>query len=160
MRTSAPPNRLSTSLAWLVALTLAAPSLAAEPSSDDPIRRDRRLYAGTWQVTAIENNGEKSAEDDVKRLTVVNDDAGGWTLLRDGVEVVHGTSRIDAEASTKTIDFEITSDGGKGQLLLGIYEIGERTRRLCLRPPGEWRPGEFTAGTGTRAILMSFERLP
>ena len=160
MRPSAPPNPLSTSLAWLVALMLATPSLAAEPSSDDPIGRDRRLYAGTWQVTAIENDGEKSAEDDVKRLTVVNDDAGGWTLLRDGMEVVHGTSRIEALASPKTIDFEITSNDGKGQMLLGIYEIGERTRRLCLRSPGEWRPGEFTAGPGTRAIMISFERLP
>ena len=63
-------------------------------------------------------------------------------------------------ASPKTIDFEITSDDGKGQMLLGIYEIGEQTRRLCLRPPGEWRPGEFNADPGTRAIMMSFERLP
>ena len=160
MRPSAPPNPFSTSLAWLVALSLATPPLAADTSSDDPIRRDRRLYAGTWQVTAIENNGEKSAEDDVKRLTVVNDDAGGWTLLRDGVEVVHGTSRIEALASPKTIDFEITSDVGKGQMLLGIYALGEQTRRHCLRPPGEWRPGEFNADPGTRAIMMSFERLP
>jgi uncharacterized protein (TIGR03067 family) len=165
MRPSAPQNRRPLCLAWLVALaggalTLAPPALAADPSSADSVRHDRRLYAGTWQVTAIENDGEQSAADDVRRLTVVNDDAGGWTLLRDGVEVVHGTSTIDPEASPKTIDFEITSDDGKGQLLLGIYEIGERTRRLCLRSPGEWRPREFTAGTGTRAIMMTFERLP
>ena len=136
----------------------AAGSVAAAP--DDAIARDRRLYVGTWRVTTIENDGEKSDEDDVRRLTVVNDDQGNWTLLRDGVEVVHGTSTIDAGASPKTIDLEITSDDGKGQSLLGIYEIGERTRRLCLRPPGEWRPREFAAGIGTRAILMTFERLP
>lgn len=165
MRPSTPPDRHHVRRAWLVALAvaamaLAAPALAADPSSADSVRHDRRAYAGTWQVTAIENDGEKSDDADVRRLTVVNDDAGGWTLLRDGVEVVHGTSTIDPEASPKTIDFEITSDDGKGQLLLGIYELGERTRRLCLRSPGEWRPQEFAAGTGTRAIMMTFERLP
>jgi uncharacterized protein (TIGR03067 family) len=158
------PIKRPTDRGWLVALlTLGvaiAAACAAAQTADDPVSRDRRLYAGTWQVTAIENDGEKSGEDDVKRLTVVNDDSGGWTLLRDGVEMVHGTSTIDAEALPKTIDFEITSDDGKGQLLLGIYEIGPRTRRLCLRPPGEWRPREFAAGTGTRSILMTFERLP
>jgi len=49
MRPSPPANPLSTSLAWLVALTLATPPLAAEPSSDDLIRRDRR-HAGDHDV--------------------------------------------------------------------------------------------------------------
>lgn len=152
------PRRASrVSIAAFVAITAAS---SAARSAEDPIAHDRRLYAGTWQVTAIENDGEKSDETLVKRLTVVNDDEGHWTLLRDGVEVVHGTSTIDPDVSPKTIDFEITSDDGKGELLEGIYEIGERTRRLCLRPPGGRRPREFAAGTGTQAILMSFERLP
>jgi len=142
-----------------MATVLVAAGAGGHPA-DDAVSRDRRLYAGTWQVTAIENDGDTTDEVEVRRLTVVNDDAGGWTLLKDGVEVVHGTSTIDPEASPKTIDFEITSDDGKGQLLWGIYEIGERTRRLCLRPAGEWRPRDFAAGTGTRAILMTFERLP
>ena len=162
MRSPVAPVRPARGLKRLASfvVVVAAAAAAADAPPDDTIRRDRQLYAGTWQVTAIENDGEPSDAADVRRLTVVNDDAGNWTLLRDGVEVVHGTSTIDADASPKTIDFEITSDDGKGQLLLGIYEIGERTRRLCLRPPGEWRPREFAAGTGTRAILMSFERLP
>lgn len=161
MRSFVVSRRQPAAWAWIAVLVVvsAITSPAGTPP-DDPIGRDRRMYAGTWQVTGIENDGEKSDDGDVRRITVVNDDAGNWTLLRDGVEVVHGTSTIDPEASPKTIDFEITSDDGKGQLLLGIYEIGERTRRLCLRSPGEWRPREFTAGTGSRSILMTFERVP
>jgi uncharacterized protein (TIGR03067 family) len=89
---------------------------------------------------------------------VVNGSDGTWSLRSEGNEVGKGTSTIDPTKKTKTIDLKLTEGDGKGEVHLGIYELGEKTRKLCFAPPGKDRPTEFTSKSGSEHILVTFER--
>ena len=107
-------------------------------------------------VTAI---GAIASADDAKKLTVVNGADGSWSLNSDGNEVSQGTSTIDPTKKPKTIDLTPTVGDDKGKQFLGIYEVGENTRRLCFAPLGKERPTEFSSITGCEHFLVTFERV-
>jgi uncharacterized protein (TIGR03067 family) len=152
-----------TALVTMLLLALSAPryGAAADPSAtaeqDSPIAADRERYAGTWRVVSIEANGEVSA-DETRSILVDNHPDGTWTLTVDGREVSRGTSTIDPLAVPKEIDLEITAGDGAGGILKGIYEVGEKTRRLCFRGGNGWRPREFSGAAGSDSVLIVFER--
>lgn len=141
-----------------VMLTAMAMSGTAEQTNDDLIKKDHKQIEGTWRIVSLEVNGNKSAEEDVKKLTVVNGSDGTWTLLSEGKELIKGTSTIYPTQKPKIIDFTPTEGDQKGQSHLGIYELGEKTRKLCFSPPGKPRPTEFTSTPDSDQILVLFER--
>jgi uncharacterized protein (TIGR03067 family) len=132
---------------------LAEPPLTA--AQEDPSATDRERYAGTWRVVSIEANGEVSREDG-RTILVVNHPDGSWILTIDGREVSRGISTMDPLAVPKEIDLEITAGDGTGSILKGIYELGEKTRRLCFRGGNGWRPREFSGAADS--VLIVFER--
>jgi uncharacterized protein (TIGR03067 family) len=97
-------------------------------------------------------------EEDAKKLTVVNGPDGTWSLRSDDKEISKGTSTIDPMKKPKTIDFVATEGEGKGRECKGIYELGEKTRKMCFAPPGKERPTEFSSMPGSEHILVTFER--
>jgi uncharacterized protein (TIGR03067 family) len=129
-----------------------------DDAKDEAIKKDRKLIEGTWKVVALEVDGNKAAEEDAKKITVVNGPDGTWTLFSDGKEIGKGTNSFDPTKKPKAIDFTQTEGEGKGNLYLGIYELGENTRKLCFAPPGKDRPTEFTTAPGSEHILVTFER--
>jgi uncharacterized protein (TIGR03067 family) len=130
----------------------------ADDAKEEAIHKDRKLIEGTWRVVVLEVNGNKVSDDDARKITVVNGPDGTWTLFSDGKEVGKGTNSFDPTKKPKTIDFTQTEGEGKGTLYLGIYELGEDTRKLCFAPPGKDRPTEFISMPGTDHILVTFER--
>ncbi len=147
-------------------LTLALGSLlagmsflaAANDAKQDAIKKDRKKYEGTWRVTSLEINGNKSSEEDAKKITVVNKADGAWILQVDGEKVTEGTSEIDPTQKPKTIDFMETEGDNKGKIVWGIYELGDDTRKLCYGGPGKDRPTEFSAPAGSGRVLVEFKR--
>lgn len=125
---------------------------------EEAIKQDRKRIAGTWRVVALEVNGNKAMEEDARKLTVVNGSDGTWTLFSEGKEISKGTSTFDPTKKPKAIDFTPTKGEGKGKQYLGIYELGERTRKLCFAPPGKDRPAEFSSTPGSEYVLVTFER--
>src|SRR5438105_11472871 len=79
--------------------------LAGDSAKEKAIKRDRQLYMGKWRVVALEINGNKSSEDDAKRITVVNGADGTWSVQVGDNEIAKGTSKIDPTKKPKTIDF-------------------------------------------------------
>jgi uncharacterized protein (TIGR03067 family) len=136
-----------TALVTMLLLALSAPryGAAAEPSL--PAEQDSPIAA----------DGEVSA-DETRSILVDNHPDGTWTLTVDGREVSRGTSTIDPLAVPKEIDLEITAGDGAGGILKGIYEVGEKTRRLCFRGGNGWRPREFSGAAGNDSVLIVFER--
>ena len=130
----------------------------ADDAKDEAITKDRKQTEGTWRVVALEVNGNKAMEEDAKKLTVVNGSDGTWSLHSEGKEISKGTSTIDPTKKPKSIDFTPTEGEGKGKLHLGIYELGEKTRKLCFAAPGKDRPAEFASMPGSEHILVTFER--
>ncbi len=144
-------------LAGVVLAAMGALS-SADDIKEEALRKDRRQIEGTWRIVALEINGNKSNEEDARKLTVVNGSDGTWSLRSEDSEVCKGTSTIDPGKKPKAIDFRPTTGEGKDQLHLGIYELGEKTRKLCFAPPGQDRPTAFTSTPGSEHILVTFER--
>jgi uncharacterized protein (TIGR03067 family) len=142
-----------------LALLAVAALAIGDDAKDEAIKKDRKLIEGTWRVVALEMDGNKSSDEDAKKITVVNSPDGTWTLFSDGKEVGKGTNSFDPTKKPKTIDFTQTEGEGKGNSFLGIYELGENTRKLCFAPPGKDRPREFISMPGTDHILVTFERV-
>lgn len=144
---------------FLGALLLAmAAAASADDAKDEAIQKDRKQIEGTWRIVALVINGNMVQEADAKKLTVVNGPDGTWTFLSEGREIAKGTNSFDPTKKPKTIDFTITEGGGKGNEHLGIYELGEKSRKLCFAPSGKDRPTEFTSTAGSEHILVTFER--
>jgi uncharacterized protein (TIGR03067 family) len=139
-------------------LTVIGALAAADDAKDEAIKKDRKQIEGTWRAVSLEVNGEKFKEEDAKALTVVNGADGSWSLRDQGDERSKGTSTIDPTKNPKTIDFTTTIGDDKGKLCFGIYELGEKTRKLCFAPPGMERPTEFSSKTGSGHYLVTFER--
>lgn len=139
-------------------LTPVARMATADDAKDEAVKKDRRQIEGTWRLVALEVNGNKAMAEDAKKHTVVNGSDGTWSLHSEGKEISKGTSTIDPTQKPKTIDFTPTEGEGKGKKHLGIYELGNRTRRLCFAPPGRERPTEFASTPGSERIFVTFER--
>jgi uncharacterized protein (TIGR03067 family) len=140
-----------------VLLAATGPLASADDAKDEAIRKDRKLIEGTWRVVALEIDGNKAAEEDARKYTVLN--AGEtWSLLAVGKEVAKGTNSFDPTKKPKAIDFTITDGDGKGSVHLGIYELGEKSRRLCFAPAGKDRPTEFASPPGSDLVLVTLER--
>ncbi len=143
----------------LVFGVLLAAIASADDFKDEAIKQDRRQIAGSWQIVALQVDGNKSMEEDVRKLTVVNAADGRWSLRSEGEEVSKGTSTLDPTKKPKTIDFTPTDGGGNGEKYLGIYELGENTRKLCFAPAENGRPTEFSSKSGSQNIFVTFQRI-
>jgi uncharacterized protein (TIGR03067 family) len=131
---------------------------AVDDAKQDAIKKDRKKYEGTWRVTSLEINGNKSSEEDAKKIAVVNKADGTWILQVDGGKITEGTSEIDPTKNPKTIDFMETEGDNKGKIVLGIYELGDDTRKLCYAGPGKERPSDFSAPAGSGRVFVEFKR--
>jgi uncharacterized protein (TIGR03067 family) len=127
--------------------------------ADDAIKKDRQLYAGTWQAVSAEANGNKVPEEDAKKIIVINKEDGAWTLEVEGKVVARGTSKIDPTKKPKTIDLTETEGEDKGKTFLGIYEVGKDSRKVCLAESGKERPTEFSTKPESGHILAVFKRV-
>lgn len=139
-------------------LTSICVSASAEDAKEKAIENDRKLLKGTWRIVSLEVNGNKSKDEDARKFTVVNGSDGKWSLRSEGNEIIKGINTIDPTLKPKTIKVTLTEGQDKGDSFLGIYELGEKTRKLCFAPAGKDRPTEFTSTPGDEHILVIFER--
>jgi uncharacterized protein (TIGR03067 family) len=149
-------------LGLLLAVTA---TLTAADAKDEAVKKDRQRYEGTWQVVSLEVDGNKAAEESARKITVINEADGKWTIQVEGKVAARGTSEIDPTKTPKAVDLTVTEGENIGKKALGIYEFEGDTRKVCLAEPGKGRPAEFstTAGAGTSSPSSSgsrSERLP
>jgi uncharacterized protein (TIGR03067 family) len=137
----------------------AVPLAVAGDAKEEAIKKDRMKYEGTWQVVSLEVDGNKSDEQDAKKITVVNDVDGKWRLEVDGKVIARGTSEIDPTKKPKAVDLTETEGDDKGKTALGIYEVGDDERKVCYAKPGMERPDDFSAPAGSGRILAVLKRL-
>jgi uncharacterized protein (TIGR03067 family) len=141
-----------------ILLTAIATIAAAGDAKDAAIKKDHKQIEGTWRVIALVVNGSKAMEEDAKKLTVVNGPDGTWSLRSDDKEISRGTSTIDPSKKPRTINFVATEGEEKGRECKGIYELGEKTRKVCFATAGNERPTGFSSTPGSELILVTFER--
>ena len=135
-----------------------AGSLPADDAKDDAIKKERQKYIGTWRVTSLIVDGKEISEEDAKKISVINEADGKWTIQVEGKPLARGISDIDPTTKPKTIDFTPSDGANAGQTCLGIYELGKNTRKLCYAPPNKHRPSEFASNPGTGYVVVTFKR--
>jgi uncharacterized protein (TIGR03067 family) len=135
------------------------PSLiAAGNDKQEAVQQERKKYEGTWRVIFLQADGNQAAENDAKKIMVVNRGDGTWSIKIEDKEIAKGTSEIDPTKKPKTIDFTPTEGSEKGKVFLGIYDIKENCRKLCYAPAGKERPTEFSSTPGSGHVLVIFQR--
>ena len=142
----------------LAAAVVCLASIAAIPAQAD----DHAAMAGSWRVISLDANGNLNDSDDVRKIVVVNQPNGDWTLQVDGNTIAKGTSSIDEATNPKTVDLTITetNDGNNvGRTYEGIYELGEKTRRVCLAMEGGERPTQFFSAAASGHVLVTYEKV-
>jgi uncharacterized protein (TIGR03067 family) len=126
---------------------------AAEPAGDAG-KKDSEKLQGTWQYVSFESNGEKMAADQLKKMTVTY--TGDKWVVREGDKVVvAGTQKLDPTKEPHEIDSVVTEGEGKGNTMLGIYELKGDTFRVCFDPEGKDRPKDFTPKAGQFGGVVS-----
>lgn len=142
---------------FLIAASAAMASAADAKGA--AIQKDRTQIEGTWRVVTLVVNGNRAMDEDARKLTVVNGSDGTWSLWSEGKEISKGASSFDPMKTPKTLDFTPTEGAGKGDPLLGIYELGGDTRKMCFAPLGKGRPSDFVSVPGSEHICLTFERV-
>ena len=140
-------------------LVVGGPLVAGGDAKEEAVKKERKRYEGTWEVVSLEIDGNKAAEEDAKKITVVNEADGKWAIEVEGKVVARGTSEIDPTKTPKAVDLTATEGENSGKTALGIYEFGVDTRKVCLAQPGQERPTEFAAPAGSGHILAVLKRV-
>lgn len=132
---------------YAVALILVfTPALRA-----DSREKELEKFLGTWSVEAIEENGLKESDDEIKRFTVVIRNATIIVNLGGREETM--AFKIDPGQSPKCIDLIPNFGADKGKLSKGIYELNGDRLRIHARPYGE-RPTEFVSELGMFVLVL------
>src|SRR6516162_5744885 len=119
-------------LAFAAFIMGAATFATADDVKDEAIKKDRKRMEGTWRATALIVNGEAFTQENANALTVLNGADGTWIIRDRGTKKSKGTSTIDPTENPKTIDITPSVGDDKGITYLGIYELGENTRKVCV----------------------------
>ncbi|HYH66993.1 MAG TPA: TIGR03067 domain-containing protein [Urbifossiella sp.] len=127
--------------------------LLAPNSPDATAQKDIARLDGAWVVTSAEVKGKKLDQPPLQRVVFAAGKAGEAAGKEKGAKAL--TYTLDPAKSPKVI--EAVEDGGKGKRMVGSYEVGADTLRLCLSQKGV-TPAEFRTGPDSDAILLELRR--
>ena len=138
----------------LCALVLTAPG-GPGARADDKADAEKELkkFEGTWTFASVEAGGKEEPADEFKGMTVTFE--GDKFTVKKGDEVIQvGTQKLDPSRSPKAVDVTVTEGLSKGAVMLGIYEIGGDTLKVCFDPEGKKRPTEFKGAPGAQTLVV------
>ena len=107
-----------------------------------PVRSEQGALDDTWEVEGQRVAFEKDA----------------FTLMKGDKILLKGTFKLDITKYPKTIDIAITEGGHKGEVMLGIWEMGEDGLRWCVAEPSKDRPKGFATDKGGTDRLARFQK--
>jgi uncharacterized protein (TIGR03067 family) len=132
--------------------------LAADAPKKEEAAKELEKFQGTWTLVAVEANGQKASEEDLKKgevTLVVKDDKFTLKTAQGNFE---GSLKLDPAKKPKAYDAKGTDPGGKTQESVGIYKFDGDKLTVCFALLGKERPTEFKAEAGSDAIMEVFKR--
>jgi uncharacterized protein (TIGR03067 family) len=110
---------------------------------------------GTWNLVSAMQDGKALPEDKVKQTTIVIEgDAFRFPGLAEDATARAGTFKLDPTKQPKEMD----STSTEKEVMLGIYELGGDSYKVCFAPVGKPRPTDFGSTPGSGQILQVWER--
>jgi uncharacterized protein (TIGR03067 family) len=121
------------------------------------LKKEASKFQGTWTFESSVTGGEELPADQLKMFVVIF--KGDKHTVKKGDEVIQvGTQMLDPSKSPKTIDVTMLEGPHKGTVMLGIYEIGADTLKVCFDPEGKTRPTEFKSPPGSKNFVNVHKR--
>jgi uncharacterized protein (TIGR03067 family) len=143
----------------IVCLFVGIRSQAADgDAKEQAVAKDLQAFKGTWRLSSKEEDGKKFSEEEIKDVIATNDGAGNVSVRRGGKVFNEGTVKLDPTQKPKAIDVTFIGGERKGQMILGIYEIDADAFRVCVARPGDERPADFSAKSGSGRTLIVYKR--
>jgi uncharacterized protein (TIGR03067 family) len=140
---------------WLLVLTLAPLTTAADDASAKAKAKDLAAFQGQWRVLWIEQDGEKT---ELGPEAVYTIKGNKWCVGDREISSIE----IDPSFSPKLLDLtRLIADQRKGFKMEGIYKIdGDTMVWCCYTGEGtKQRPQEFRAPQGWDGALYHMTRL-
>ncbi|MBI1831172.1 MAG: TIGR03067 domain-containing protein [Planctomycetes bacterium] len=123
-------------------------------AGDDAQKKDKAALQGVWKIVKFET--PKGQDDNIVNATLEFDKEGKNIIFTRGDESKKGTFKINAAGKPKEIDISPTDEN---KTFEGIYEIKDKTLKICLCPDGsEGRPTEFAVKDGKKYVLITLEK--
>lgn len=140
----------------MLGLALMQPAVPSEKEAT--LKQELLRLQGGWQLEALEEDGAKTAVEDLKNRTVF---FGRDTFLfrHEASTIQIGMLKIDPTKAPKTVNAAIMRGPQKGDIMLGIYTLEGDALKMCFHLPGDERPKDFTAPAGSRRLLMVAKRI-
>ena len=130
-------------------------TMKTDDSGDAASKTDLARMQGTWQLVSAMEDGERLPEDKVKQTSiVVEGNTFRFPGLAEDATSSAGTFTLDATKRPKEIDSVSTEK----EVMLGIYEMGDDSYKICFAPAGKSRPSEFASRPGNHQILQFWQR--
>ncbi|HEY2784712.1 MAG TPA: sigma-70 family RNA polymerase sigma factor [Fimbriiglobus sp.] len=120
------------------------------------VKTDREALQGTWNVSTLESDGIKIADQMVQGSKIVLK-GNAFTTASMG-STYEGAYTLDPDKSPKTIDMTFTKGPEKGNTALGIYKLDGDTWTICLTVTAKERPTKFEAKLGSGLALETLKR--
>jgi uncharacterized protein (TIGR03067 family) len=117
------------------------------------MKKDIEKLQGTWNIVALEMEGQKMATAGSKIVIKGN----RFTTLAMGAKYA-GSIAVNETASPKTFDLKFTSGPEKGNTSLGIYELDEDAWKICISVTSKTRPQKFATAPGSGHALETLQR--
>jgi uncharacterized protein (TIGR03067 family) len=118
----------------------------------------RMELTGTWQSISYALDGQKAADEDLKKIKLAIDAGGQATAFQEGKVFIAATTKIDPTLDLPAIDMTYTAGDIKGRTALGIYKIEDDLLTICRVAPDKARPTEFASKPGSGYTLMTYKR--
>ena len=115
---------------------------------------DLEKLQGKWQVAAGQANGEPIPPEIITNISLTITGTNYSAVIPEGTD--HGNFTIDSSKEPKQMD--IHSETGDNPQLVGIYETGPDTLRVCLARQGAARPKTFSTKEDERLLLLDYKR--
>ncbi len=131
--------------------------LGADNPRKSAAKNELDRFQGGWSMVLLFANGEEVPADQVKtgELVVIDDEY--HSALSSSAETA--TIKVDGSKTPKQIDFTYTTGFQKGKTVKGIYKIEGKDLTICrAQSPGDERPDQFAAPTGSKLMLVVWKQ--
>jgi uncharacterized protein (TIGR03067 family) len=125
--------------------------VTATAASTNP---DLEKMQGKWQVTSGQVNGESLPAEMITNMVLTITGTNYTAVISEGTD--QGNFSIDSSKSPKEID--IQSEAGDRPHIIGIYETGADSIRVCMANEGGPRPKSFSTTEDSRFLLLEYKR--
>jgi uncharacterized protein (TIGR03067 family) len=117
---------------------------------------DLDLLQGTWTVTALEVDGQKTPAAMLAHASIV---VKGSRFTSSGMGAVYkGKLVLDATVSPRRLDLRFEAGPEKGNTNLCIYDLDGEEWRLCIATRGTVRPSGFVSPPGSGIAVQTLTR--